>query len=324
MSSLFCPIVIKGISLCAHTATAVRAGEARPTKAATTSYKLKAMQDLQLQSHSQASSRELEFWNVPRTDIHIVSEIGRGGWGTVFKGTFQGRAVAVKQLHPYILSKDHVQRLHREVCMMAKVRHPNLLLFIAAVFDGDVEKLRSPPLIVMELLSIDLRRAYKTKLILSLDRIPIFRDVAFALNYLHNHSEPIIHRDLSAPNVLLEALANNRWKAKASDFGSANLVKLAQSAAEGAIIYSAPETLLDEIRDPNVPTEQTPKIDVYSYGVLLCEIITCRLPDKFKQMNAEIKQSWPFMHSLITSCTNRYPDNRPTMAQVLKELQKLP
>ena len=158
-----------------------------------------------------------------------------------------------------------------------------------------------------------------------MSRIPIFRDVAFALNYLHNHREPIIHRDLSPPNVLLETLANNHWKAKVSDFGSANLVKFAQTAAEGAIIYSAPETLPDELRGPNPPKiPQTPKIDVYSYGVLLCEVITCKLPDKFSQLKAEVQQSWPFMHSLISSCTNYYPDNRPTMARILNDLQSGP
>ena len=160
---------------------------------------------------------------------------------------------------------------------MAQVRHPNLLLFIAAVFDGEVERLRSPPLIIMELLDTDLRKATKTKgLVLSRDRIPIFRDIAFALNYLHNHREPIIHRDLSAPNVLLEALANNRWKAKVSDFGSANLTKLAKTAAEGAIIYSAPETFPRRSSWPRC-TRPSPKHQRLMSTAMVCSCVRSSL-----------------------------------------------
>ena len=279
---------------------------------------------LRSQVQSQATSRELEFWNVPRSDVEIDSEIGVGGWGSISKGTFRGQAIAVKRLHPSIVSKDNVSRLRREVHLMAHVRHPNLLLFIAAVFDEKIDR-QHPPLIILELLDIDLRRAYEDDRVSSKesDLLPIFRDVACALNYLHCLREPIIHRDLSAPNVLLEAMANNRWKAKVSDFGSANLKKLAQTAAEGAILYSAPECLPKELRGPHAPNfPQTPKIDVYSYGVLLCEVITRTLPEELGPLREKLKSMWPFMHSLVNFCTEYDPSERPTVSRILTKLNQ--
>ena len=270
----------------------------------------------------QSSSSEMGFWNVPRGDVKIDKEIGVGGWGSVSKGMFHGRAVAIKQLHSSIVSSDNISRLRREVCLMANIRHPNILLFIAAVFDEAVDQLR-PPLIVLELLDVDLRKAYKANMVGPRNYTSIFCDVACALNYLHCLREPIIHRDLSAPNVLLEAMPNNRWKAKVSDFGSANLARLAQTAAEGAIIYLAPECLPEDSRGPDAPNfPQTPKIDVYSYGVLLCEVMTHTLPTHLKPLRAELERKWPFMHGLANACTSYSPYDRPTFANILTKLQK--
>ena len=86
-------------------------------------------------------------------------------------------------------------------------------------------------------------------------------------SYLHKLREPIIHRDLSSPNVLLRAVRNNKWIPKLSDCGYANLARCSQTLGKGAIIYSAPETYPQSPLTPN-SLPLTTKIDVYSFGVL--------------------------------------------------------
>ena len=281
----------------------------------------------QLRSAPQVTTQEVEFWKVPRKEVKIASHIGEGAWGYVAKGTFRGQDVAVKWPHERLLDPYTINRLRREVRIMAQVRHPHLLLFIAAVFDREADRLEAPPMIITELLAMNLREAYKTGKLQGASKLSIYRDIACALNYLHQHQEPIIHRDVSAPNVLLEALPDGMWRAKLSDFGSANLAKLAQTMGEGAIIYSAPETIPALVHDPDAPAPpQTVKLDVYSYGVLLCEVTTSHFPnpEQYRSMLQQVQRQWQFIYNLIVSCTKRAPEERPTMALVLDELNKLP
>ena len=267
-------------------------------------------------SHSQ----EIEFWRVSPEEVQVGQEIlGRGAWGVVAKGKFRGQMVAVKQVYPDILQQTTVDRIRREIRTMAQVRHPNLVLFIAAVIDD-----RTGPMIITEILDTSLRSAYERNRLGS-NKLRIFQDVASALNYLHLHREPIIHRDVSTANVLLEATARNSWKAKLSDFGSANLVRYATTPGEGAIIYTAPEAFPQPPTSPTPPPPQTPKIDVYSYGVLLGEVVTQRLPDpdRLQWMMQQVGRQWPQLHPLVTGCIQHDPDRRPTMAYILEELNKL-
>ncbi len=142
---------------------------------------------LRLSSNQKVSSQEIYFWKIPRQDIQTFGEIGSGAWGYVAKGTFRGQEVAVKWPHKAILDAYVINRLRREVRIMAQVRHPNLLLFIAAVFDEQADRLEAPPLIVTELLEMNLRSAYKEGRLQGPSKLQIFRDVACPLNYLHQH-----------------------------------------------------------------------------------------------------------------------------------------
>ena len=184
---------------------------------------------------------DISFWLVNHDEVRTTDQVlGSGGWGNVTVGSFRGKKVAIKELHSSIRSPYHDELLnHREISLMAKVCHPNLLLFIAAVLDMPN---RSDPIIITELLDTDLRKAYQNNQPAN-NRVRLFilRDVAAALNYLHLQHEPIIHRDVSSANVLLQALPDNWWRGKLSDFGSANLVRDASTAALGAAVYCVPE-----------------------------------------------------------------------------------
>ena len=260
------------------------------------------------------SDTDISFWVVSHKEVHSAGrELGAGGWGRVVVGSFRGQEVALKQLHSDIRSPYYNDLLHREVSLMAKVRHPNLLLFIAAVLDSPSKS----PIIVTELLDTSLRQAYQSGQLTN-NRVKLFivRDVAAALNYLHLQADIIIHRDVSSSNVLLQALPNNQWRGKLSDFGSANLVQYASTPGPGAAMYTAPEVFKGE--------KQSSKMDVYSYGKLLCEVFTSQLPDPraFPSMLQSMAQSWPLMHWLICSCVEQDPTKRPSMTYVVDKLNK--
>ena len=190
----------------------------------------------QVQPQQAQQTYQSEFWEVPREQV-ICNEqkiLGTGAWGFVVEGTFRGQRVAVKCLHDMIRSPRVVELMRKEIGIMAQVRHPNLVLLIAAVIDTE-----NDPLIVTELLDISLRKAYEKKRLQGSSKLSIFRDIAAALNYLHlHHCGEIIHRDVSSSNVLLEAKPSNQWKAKLSDFGSAKLVMEAKTTAPGAFVYA--------------------------------------------------------------------------------------
>ena len=265
--------------------------------------------------------RKLEInWNVTHTDVQITKEeLGRGGWGVIQVGLFREQRVAVKQLYEVIISEENLLLMNREINTMSKLRHPNLLLFIGAVLDHP----SGNPLIITEIMDASLRSVYeRNQLTSEMMKLTILRDVAAGLNYLHCLDDPIIHRDVSSANVLLESKGPDRWKAKLSDFGSANIARDATTKAAGALVYSAPESLATVA--VKVRKKQTTKMDVFSFGVLLCEIMTCRFPDldRFHEMLQNLATSSPPIAQLIRTCVKEEAENRPTIRTVIQQLDR--
>ena len=262
---------------------------------------------------------DITFWEISYSDFQINEYIGSGAWGYVAKGIYKEQSVAVKCLHPNIVSPHSLKLLKREVVMMAKIRHPCLLLFIAVSFDHP----SGSPMIITELMECSLRDAYKRQGMLSgKSKIKIMIDVACALHYLHTHKEVILHRDISSANVLVRETINNIYQGKLSDFGSANIARSAVTAGTGAELYMAPEIPRET---SSIAVLQTTKIDVYSYGILLCEVFTSepQLPfrDIFSSLLESIRVQFPFMHEQILKCTSHDPANRPEIISVLQELR---
>ena len=177
-------------------------------------------------------------WVISRDQIQLTDKcLGRGGWGSVVEGKYCGCAVAVKQMYELILS-DHNRRLfEREMNIASRCRHPCLLQFIGATND------EGSPLFVTELMESSLRALLEQRPLSSNEVSVISLDVARALNYLHQKEpSPIIHRDISSANVLLWRQAD-QWRAKVSDYGTANFMQQTMTVGPGAMIYSAPEAL---------------------------------------------------------------------------------
>ena len=251
-------------------------------------------------------------WLIPQSDVRLSQyELGSGGWGKVVKATYKGEKVAAKCLHHQIVSDHNIQQLVHEIDIFSKCHHPSLLKFLGATLDGD-------PIILTELMHTNLQMVIKQKKLADYQIIPLLQDVASAINYLHSYKpDPIIHRDISSTNVLLEGPVKSRWVAKLSDFWSSNFLwnTSEQSVSPGNPTYAAPE-----VRNPHSHTE---KMDIYSFGVLVFEICSSQSPSL--QVRNEVLPTaatmWPKPQCdfvpLIISCTREIKEDRPTMTEVL-------
>ncbi|XP_076896585.1 G-type lectin S-receptor-like serine/threonine-protein kinase RLK1 [Bidens hawaiensis] len=190
-------------------------------------------------------------------------ELGKGAFGIVYKGVIGTNIVAVKKLDRVI--DDGEKEFQAEVNAIARTHHKNLVQLLGYCDEGDQR------LLVYEYMSNgtlasflfgDVRPSWK-------QRSNIALGIAKGLSYLHEEcSTQVIHCDIKPQNILLD----DYYNAKISDFGLAKLLKMNESRTNTGIRgtkgYVAPEWFR------NIPV--TIKVDVYSFGVLLLEIISCR------------------------------------------------
>lgn len=254
---------------------------------------------------------EQQFWIVGKDEIQLEKEeLGTGGWATVKIATFRHLRVAAKHMHQVIISDYNRALFVREMNMAARMRHPNIVQFIGANIEGEA-------LILTELMPTSLRAQYGKQTLTYPQVISISEDVARGLNYLHlMKPDPIIHRDISSANVLLEPLRDNKWRAKICDCGSANFVQRTNTAGPGNPTYAAPEA--------DTPKLQSTKMDVYSYGILLLETNTQRFPDpRTRELLFNMLGHRPEMVTLIRHCMEVAPNDRPSMEEILVRLEDM-
>ena len=264
-----------------------------------------AQQQLRVRDREERESS----WVVSRNDVSMTERIlGRGGWGEVRVARFHGLEVAAKVLHETIISEYNVSLFSREMNIASKIRHPNLLQFIGATTEGN-------PMILTELMPTSLRKELETGGLAYPAILSISLDVACALNYLHLFKpHPILHRDVSSANVLLQPMGGGHgWRAKVSDYGSANLEPLiGRTTNPGNPVYSAPEA--------GNPREHSPSMDVFSYGVLLLEMITRRIPLPEERVGLIDGIRRVSFKSLVERCLIVEYRHRPTMNDIITEL----
>ncbi|KAM0014801.1 putative protein kinase RLK-Pelle-DLSV family [Helianthus debilis subsp. tardiflorus] len=193
------------------------------------------------------------------------NKLGAGGFGTVYKGVLQdGREIAVKRL--FFNNKFRAADFYNEVNIINSVEHKNLVRLLGCSCSGPESFL-----VYEYLANMSLDRfifdATKGKELNWEKRFVIIIGTTEGLVYLHENTKTrIIHRDIKAANILLDS----RLRAKIADFGLARSFQGDMShistAVAGTLGYMAPEYL--------AYGQLTEKADVYSYGVLLLEIVT--------------------------------------------------
>ena len=202
-----------------------------------------------------------------------ANSLGVGSYGVVYRAKCDQLVCAAKVLHPILFqTRDPsayriVERFQREIDFLSRLRHPNIIQYLGSCPDPESRL----PVLFMELMDESLtsfleRSASANPPPLPLHvQVDIGHDVAQALSHLHRHK--VLHRDLSSNNVLLIGSC----RAKVTDFGMARLLgadpRLTQTYCPGTNGYMSPEALAD-------PPNYTSKLDVFSCGVLLVQLVT--------------------------------------------------
>ncbi|KAJ7553595.1 hypothetical protein O6H91_06G104600 [Diphasiastrum complanatum] len=267
-----------------------------------------------------------DSWEIPWEEIDLKEKIGAGSFGTVHRGDCRGSDVAVKILTEQDLFEEQLSEFMREVEIMKRMRHPNVVLFMGAVTK------RPNFAIVTEFLPRDslfrlLHKPGARKFLDERRRIRMALDVAKGMNYLHRMNPPIVHRDLKSPNLLVD----KNWTVKVADFGLSRLkanTYLSSRSGAGTPEWMAPEVLRDE------PSNE--KSDVYSFGVILWELVTLQQPWNgmsaaqvvgavgFQKRRLQIpKDVNPELVTIIESCWDSEPSKRPSFAGIMHSLKQL-
>ncbi|KDO81213.1 hypothetical protein CISIN_1g002355mg [Citrus sinensis] len=271
-------------------------------------------------------SLAMDWLEISWDELHVKERVGAGSFGTVHRAEWHGSDVAVKVLTVQDFLDDQLKEFLREVAIMKRVRHPNVVLFMGAVT-------KRPHLsIVTEYLPRGslyrlIHRPAAGEMMDQRRRLRMALDVAKGINYLHNLNPPILHWDLKSPNLLVD----KNWTVKVCDFGlsrfKANTFISSKSVA-GTPEWMAPEFLRGE------PSNE--KSDVYSFGVILWELVTMQQPWNglgpaqvvgavaFQNRRLAIPQNTsPVLASLMESCWADDPAQRPSFANIVESLKKL-
>lgn len=205
-------------------------------------------------------------------NFHPSCRIGRGGYGVVYKGVLRnGTQVAIKSLS--VESDQGTNEFLTEINVISNTRHPNLVELVGCCVEGNNRILVYEYLENNSLANALLGSKSKCVALDWPKRAAICLGTASGLAFLHEEAEPnIVHRDIKASNILLDG----NFLPKIGDFGLAKLfpdnVTHVSTRVAGTLGYLAPEyALLGQL---------TKKADVYSFGVLMLEIISGKSSSK--------------------------------------------
>lgn len=255
-------------------------------------------------------------WEVDMADIEIDSEIGRGSFGTVYRGSYLGAQVAVKRLHSHV-EEAEIPSFLKEIAILSQLKHPNIIQFLGASLDGDLS-------LVTEFCGLGDLRSYLTKKspVDPFVKVSFALQVAEGLSYLHNQQPPIVHRDLKCTNILI----SDDLQVKVSDFGLSNSDNARSTNRLGTLNWLAPEVLRGTAK-------YSAQADIYSIGMCMYEIASDGKSPYHDMMPLQIVRAIdesekpiipegcnPVLVRLMTACWADEAQARPTLSQIISEL----
>uniref|UniRef100_A0A3P9NYL0 Mitogen-activated protein kinase kinase kinase n=1 Tax=Poecilia reticulata TaxID=8081 RepID=A0A3P9NYL0_POERE len=252
--------------------------------------------------------QQQDMWEVPFEEISELQWLGSGAQGAVFLGKFRSEEVAIKKVR---------EQKETDIKHLRKLKHPNIISFKGVCTQAPCYCIIMEYCAQGQLYEV-LRAGRKVTPRLLVDWAT---GIAGGMNYLHLHK--IIHRDLKSPNVLV----THNDTVKISDFGTSKELsdKSTKMSFAGTVAWMAPEVIRNE------PVSE--KVDIWSFGVVLWELLTGEIPYKDVDSSAII---WGVgsnsLHLPVPStCPDGFkilmkqtwqgkPRNRPSFRQILLHL----
>ncbi|KAJ6713789.1 KINASE SUPERFAMILY WITH OCTICOSAPEPTIDE/PHOX/BEM1P DOMAIN-CONTAINING PROTEIN [Salix viminalis] len=284
-------------------------------------------------SISDAAMAEIEAGHLSFADIEEVQELGSGTYGTVYYGKWRGSDVAIKRIKRSCFSGNSSEQerltrdFWREARILSDLHHPNVLAFYGVVPDGPGGTMAT---VTEYMVNGSLRRVLRKK-DRALDRrkkLIIALDAAFGMEYLHLRD--IIHFDLKCDNLLVNLKDPQRPICKVGDFGLSKIKRntLVSGGVRGTLPWMAPELL-----DGN-SNRVSEKVDVFSFGIAMWEILTGEEPYANMQFGAIIggivsntlrpripencDAEW---RKLMEECWSFDPEARPSFTEITNRLR---
>lgn len=269
-------------------------------------------------------------------DLEELRELGSGTFGTVYYGKWRGTDVAIKRIKKSCFAGRSSEQekltndFWREAQILSKLHHPNVVAFYGVVPDGTGGTLATVTEFMVNgsLRNVLLR---KDRMLDRRRKLTIAMDAAFGMEYLHSKS--IVHFDLKCDNLLVNLRDPQRPICKVGDFGLSRIKRntLVSGGVRGTLPWMAPELLNGS------SSRVSEKVDVFSFGIVLWEILTGDEPYADMHCGAIIggivsntlrppipENCDPDWRKLMEQCWSANPDARPSFTEVTDRLRAMP